>query len=213
MHAPPLGNPGTVISDIKKMECRPREYATDLNGLGNWPYQFGDVQNAIGPQRRRIQVAPKGFGSTVACAIVDHERLHICAIAKDGRLYHTFRENDGSWPYAFGDVLSAVGPTITPQLDPPLSAIPTPLSDVSCCAGKDAYLHVCVVDYHGDSDIRFGYANRLWHTIRYPSGEWQNFFNDVLIRVGLSDRSNPTKDFVPVMNCSAAWYEPPPEHI
>jgi len=36
VRAPPLGNPGTVISDIKKMECRPPDLSLRINRIQSY---------------------------------------------------------------------------------------------------------------------------------------------------------------------------------
>ena len=74
--------------------------------------------------------------SPIGCAVGEDSRLHICLIAKDGRLYHTYRESGGAWPNIFGDVRTAVGPRG--------NDLPSPLGDVSCTYNhSNGYLAVC----------------------------------------------------------------------
>jgi hypothetical protein len=72
---------------------------------GKWPFAFGDVQaqtRKIGPNT--------GIGriSSVTCAVNKQGDLHIGAIDLNGKLWHTIRQADGSWPFAFGDVQGAI---------------------------------------------------------------------------------------------------------
>jgi hypothetical protein len=79
---------------------------------GSWPFAFGDVQ----AETRKVGPNP-GIGPTpfVACATNTAGDLHVCAIDVNGGLWHTIRMADGSWPFAFGDVL-AVTKAATPAI-------------------------------------------------------------------------------------------------
>ena len=71
---------------------------------GDWyQYGFGDVQSETsknGPDVGRI--------IEVTCSANESGDLHICVLNSAGRLYHTIRSADGTWPDEFGDVLQAV---------------------------------------------------------------------------------------------------------
>jgi hypothetical protein len=73
---------------------------------GTWPFAFGDVQ----AQTRLVGPNP-GIGPTpyVACTTNGQGDLHVCAIDAQGGLWHTIRRADGSWPFAFRNVNTAVG--------------------------------------------------------------------------------------------------------
>lgn len=86
----------------------------------------------------------------VACAGVGGE-LHVCGVTADGGLWHTLRRADGSW-FPLGDVKGVVGD-------------PGPLQAVGLAAARSGDLHLCAVGNDG----------RLWHTLRYASGAWEQF--------------------------------------
>jgi hypothetical protein len=126
---------------------------------GTWPFAFGDVQaqtRKIGPNA--------GIGPTqyVACAVNPQGDLHLCAIDKNGGLWHTIRLADGSWPFAFGDVQAQ-----TRKVGPNPGIGPTPR--VACTVNGQGDLHVCAIDTNGG----------LWHTIRLANGNWPFAFGDV----------------------------------
>jgi hypothetical protein len=72
---------------------------------GSWPFAFVDVQAAT----RLIGHNP-GIGPTpsVACSVNSQGDLHVNAIDLNGVLWHTIRMANGSWPFAFEDVQSAI---------------------------------------------------------------------------------------------------------
>jgi hypothetical protein len=78
--------------------------------------------------------------------------LHLAGTTADGHLWHTIRYKDGSWQQ-FGDVEGPAGDRGV-------------IRDVAC-ASLDAEneLHVAAINTKG----------RLWHTIRYRDGSWQQF--------------------------------------
>jgi hypothetical protein len=90
--------------------------------------------------------------------------LHLAGTTADGHLWHTIRYKDGSWQQ-FGDVEGPAGDRGV-------------IRDVAC-ASLDAEneLHVAAINTKG----------RLWHTIRYRDGSWQQF-GDVEEQAG--DRGN-----------------------
>ena len=126
---------------------------------GSWPFAFGDVQ----AQTRLVGPNP-GIGPTprVACAVNAQGDLHVCAIDKNGGLWHTIRRADGSWPFAFGDVQAQ-----TRLVGPNPGIGPTP--EAACAVTGQGELHVCAIDQgHG-----------LWHTIRRVDGTWPFAFGSV----------------------------------
>jgi len=87
----------------------------------------------------------------------------VCAIEgawqAAGRLTHAIRDVQNNWT-AFDDVqaeTSKVGRNIGP------------IAQVACATTLRDDLHVCVIDKNG----------KLWHTIRWASGEWPEPFGDV----------------------------------
>src|SRR5215204_2928230 len=158
---------------------------------GSWQ-QFGDVEGPAGD---------RGALKDVACASLDNE-LHLCAVSDDGRLWHTIRYRDGSWQQ-FGDVegqagdrgkfvrvdatasdygLHVCGVTGDGHLWHTIryrdgswqqfGDVEGPAGDRGAirdvaCASLDAEneLHVAAINAQG----------RLWHTIRYRDGSWQQF--------------------------------------
>jgi hypothetical protein len=126
---------------------------------GTWPHAFGDVQHEtrkIGPNG--------GIGTTpnVACATNHNGDLHICAIDRNGGLWHTIRLANGTWPYAFGDVQHE-----TRKIGPNGGIGPTPI--VACAINQNGDLHICAIDRNGG----------LWHTLRLANGTWPYAFGDV----------------------------------
>ncbi len=90
----------------------------------------------------------------ISCAGIGGE-LHIVARFKDGRLWHTVRRSNGSWPAAW-DVLKSAS-----------STAPSAFSGVSCAATLQG---LQVVGLSG---------GRPWHTVRRPDGTWQASFGSV----------------------------------
>jgi hypothetical protein len=79
----------------------------------------------------------------------------VCGVTTDGKMWHTIRLANGSWPWPFGDVKSQTGD-------------PGPFTAVGC-AGIGGELHVCGVTSDG----------KMWHTIRHADGSWIRPFGDV----------------------------------
>ncbi|MEV0528693.1 S8 family serine peptidase [Streptomyces sp. NPDC050439] len=117
----------------------------------------GSWQNPFGD----IEGQTGDIGSVVkvACAGVGDE-LHVCAVNADGRLWHTIRRADGSW-FPFGDVEGQAGDI-------------GEATDIALAAGANGQVHLCVVNAEG----------RLWHTIRFADGSWQNPFGDIEAQTG-----------------------------
>jgi hypothetical protein len=120
---------------------------------GNWQRFWGDVQTQIpqGPVIRPI--------ARVACSGDPQGNLHVCAVDKDAKLWHTIRFTGGNWQPFWGDVQTQIpqGPDIRP------------LALVACGATGAQDLHVCAVDH----------AGKLWHTVRFAAGNWQPSWGDV----------------------------------
>jgi hypothetical protein len=100
------------------------------------------------------QTGDIGRVSKVAAAGIGPE-LHVCAVTADGRLWHTIRFANGSWQKPFGDIEAQTGEM-------------GDLAKISAAAAG-ADLHVCAINT----------AGRLWHTIRFANGSWQNPIGDV----------------------------------
>jgi|SRR5262245_5420195 len=88
--APPSGlvaPPGSYMLFIVDNRGRPCDYAKFVRVV----------------QRTRIGPTPR-----VACATNQGGDLHICAIDQADGLWHTIRLANGTWPFAFGDVQTAI---------------------------------------------------------------------------------------------------------
>jgi hypothetical protein len=131
---------------------------------GKWPFRFGDVQ-----QQTRLIGPNPGIGplKNVACAANNLGQLHVLVLDNAGKLWHTMRFADGTWPSAFGDVqaeTNVVGP------NPGIGAL-----SAIACANDGNQLHVCVIDIQ---------SHELWHTIRHANGSWPFRFGDVQAETG-----------------------------
>jgi hypothetical protein len=134
-------------------------YHTIRKADGTWPFPFGDVLAQTGPIGPNLRP-----GNHVAVATNAQGDLHVCMSDHDGSTFwHTIRKADGTWPYAFGDVLAQTGrPNVG---DDPIFA------DVAIATNALGDLHVCFPQ--GD----------LWHTIRKADGTWPFRFGDVNAQV------------------------------
>ena len=150
---------------------------------GSWPFAFGDVQ----AQTRLVGPNP-GIGPTpfATCAVAPSGDLHICALDRQSRLWHTLRRSDGSWPFAFGEVQAQ-----TRLVGPNSGVGPTPF--VACAAAPSGDLHICALDKQ----------NRLWHTLRRADGSWPFAFADVQAQVRLVG-PNQGIGATPFVACAAA---------
>jgi hypothetical protein len=71
---------------------------------GDWPFGWGDVQQAI-----RDQNYPHiGPTKAVACATAANGDVHVFAIDQLDGLWHTLRLANGDWPFGWGDVRAVV---------------------------------------------------------------------------------------------------------
>src|SRR5262249_43970968 len=73
-------------------------------------------------------------------------QLQLLPIDRSGRLWHTIREPDGSWPFGWGDVQQALAAG-----SPDIGAV----RSVACALGRKSELHLLATDQQGG----------LWHTI------------------------------------------------
>jgi hypothetical protein len=117
---------------------------------GNWPYPWGDVQQAIRDQGHP-DVGPTRL---VAAAAGPNGELHLFVLDQADGLWHTIREASGDWPYPWGDVQQAIRDHGHPDVGP--------TRFVSATADANGAVHVFVLDQ----------ANELWHTIRMADGDW-----------------------------------------
>ncbi|GER92121.1 hypothetical protein KDW_62830 [Dictyobacter vulcani] len=116
---------------------------------GSWAQAFGNVNN------QESNGSILRFTNT-DCAI-SGENLHVCAIDRNGTLWHTIRFADGSWARSFGNVNNQES-----------NGSALRFTDVGC-ATIDGNLHVTAV---AESGI-------LWHTIRFTDGSWAPAFGNV----------------------------------
>ncbi|GLV60067.1 hypothetical protein KDH_68900 [Dictyobacter sp. S3.2.2.5] len=116
---------------------------------GTWQPSFGNVNDQESNGRLL-------HFTDVDCATVG-ENLHVCAINRDGTIWHTIRFANGSWQSSFGNVndQESNGKTLR-------------FTSVGCAA-INGNLHVTATDEKGV----------LWHTIRFASGSWQSSFGNV----------------------------------
>ena len=102
--------------------------------------------------------------------------FHICIIANNGRLYHTFRSDTGEWLYPFGDVLERLQQHINLG---PNSAVGCSSERFVQNSNYYSKLHICMTDNDGN----------LFHTYRVTTdknglGEWPWEFGDVQNAIG-----------------------------
>lgn len=102
----------------------------------NWTFPFGEIPAQVG------KVAQ------VSCACNSSGDLHVIVIDSAGRLSHTIRLADGSWPYPFGQVATIPAGTIT---------------TASCATDSKGQLHVVAFDSS---------SSKLWRTTRDAGGGW-----------------------------------------
>jgi hypothetical protein len=117
---------------------------------GDWPYPWGDVQQAIRDQGN-LDVGPTRF---VAAAAAPNGDLHLLVLDQADGLWHTIRAANGDWPYPWGDVQQAIRDQGNPDVGP--------TKFVATTAAANGDLHVFVLDQ----------ADSLWHTIRLANGDW-----------------------------------------
>ena len=117
-------------------------YHTIRNANGRWQTQFGAIAGQVGSGAAKYAAVGSGFVGVAT---------HFVALGDDGQLYHTIRNEDGSWQTAFGALQGQVG------------GGPSGFRSVGC-AGTGASLQV----------VGVGADGHLYHTIRNPDGSWQN---------------------------------------
>jgi cell envelope opacity-associated protein A len=148
---------------------------------GSWPFAFGDVQS----QTRLVGPNP-GIGPLLrmACATNQQGDLHVLALDKRNKLWHTIRMADGTWPYAFGDVQSQ-----TNKVGPNMGI--GPVIHISCACNQQGDLQLLAISkFEG-----------LWHTIRMADGTWPFAFGDVQSQTRLIG-PNPGIGSIPFGACS-----------
>ena len=123
---------------------------TLLNASGTWQGFFGNVNGVNGNSDLQFsQVGGTGVGGT----------LHVCGVASDGGLYHTYRSANGGWQGFLGDVNSENTGASVPAF-----------TDVGCAGVQsNGLVHVCAVGTDGI----------LYHTYRNADGSWQGFYGNV----------------------------------
>lgn len=85
---------------------------------------------------------------------------HWLIVSNNGHaLHHTLRNDSGSWQGNWGDVLNAMNGA------PDAGAI----TSATFHTDLSGNLHVCVLTS----------LHHVWHTIRFPAGNWQGFWGDV----------------------------------
>ena len=122
---------------------------TLLSATGTWLGAINSVNVVNGNSDLQFsEVAGTGVGGT----------LHVCGVASDGTLYHTYRNADGSWQGFYGNVNSENTGASVPVF-----------TDVSCAGVQsNGLVHVCAVGTDGN----------IYHTFRYSDG-WQGFYGNV----------------------------------
>jgi len=124
---------------------------------GAWS-AFGDVEGQTGDRGSFIDVGiterPVNFPEN-ASQICE---LHMCAVASDGHLWHTIRQENGAWS-SFGDVEGQAGDRGN-------------FVNIACSNVDDPNLASEWFPIHAAGTTTDG---RLWHTIRWTNGTWQPF--------------------------------------
>jgi hypothetical protein len=87
---------------------------------------------------------------SIACARAA-DNLHVLAIGENDKLWHTIRWEDGKWQQ-WGDVNGQTGYNGS-------------IDSAACAYLYESGFHVLVTDYDG----------KLWHAIRYDTGDWSAF--------------------------------------
>jgi hypothetical protein len=83
--------------------------------------------------------------------------LQLAGVGNDGKLWHTIRDDNGSWQTFFGAVAGQV------------SGGPASFTAVACGSDDGQVLQV----------VGVGDDGKLWHTLRNANGSWQTFFGAV----------------------------------
>jgi hypothetical protein len=113
---------------------------------GSWPYQFGNVGSLL------AEPYPSASYGAVGCATNTVGDLHVLAKTYQGRLWHTIRLADGSWPYPFGNVDEVTSSNIGENY-----------GAFACATNAAGDLHVITTGFP---------QGRIRHTIRLANGSW-----------------------------------------
>jgi hypothetical protein len=114
-------------------------------------HSSGQWQNYFGLVESEVSGGPPGFAA-VGCAGTG-DALQVVGVGTDAQLYHTSRKADGTWQNYFGAIASEV------------SGGPGEFVEVAC-GGVGGDMHVMAT----------GFDQKLYHTIRDASGDWQSTF-------------------------------------
>jgi hypothetical protein len=144
------------------------------NADGSWQADFGQVEGVVSGGPARF--------AAVGCAGAAGV-LQVVGVGSDGKLWHTLRNNNGSWQADFGGVEGVV------------SGGPASFTAVACGSDDGQVLQVVGVGSDGN----------LWHTLRNADGSWQTLFGGV---EGVVSRGPAT--FVGIGAAGAADHEPEP---
>ena len=124
---------------------------------GQWPFAWGDVQAQI-----RAHGHPDvGTTRFVAATTNAGGDPHVLGLDEHDGLWHTIRQANGQWPFAWGDVQAQIRAHGHPDVGT------TRFVAATTNAGGDP--HVLVLDEH----------DGLWHTIRQANGQWPDPWGDV----------------------------------
>ena len=120
---------------------------TIRNDNGTWTPNFGSIAT-------QSKGGPPSF-SAVACGSDNPDWLQVVGLGSDGKLWHTIRNDNGTWTPNFGSIAtqSKGGP-------PSFSAVG--------CAGSS-----------GLQVVGLGSDGKLWHTIRNDNGTWTPNFGSI----------------------------------
>lgn len=151
-----------------------RLYHTIRHRDGSWQSVFGAVDY-------ECKGGPQGGFLSVSSATGAVRTFHVAGIGADHQLWHTQRNGDGHWSSNFGCVNDQ-------SHGAPAGGFVTAGS-----GGWGDQFHVVAADQQG----------RLWHTIRYGNGSWQQHFGLVPV-VG----AGPRKGFTSVACADGAdnWH-------
>jgi hypothetical protein len=114
---------------------------------GPWQSSFGSIAT-------QSSGGPPSF-SAVACGSDNPDWLQVVGLGSDGKLWHTIRDQYGTWSPSFGSIATQS------------KGGPSSFSAVGCAGAG------------GLQVVGLGIGGYLWHTIRYDNGTWEPNFGSI----------------------------------
>ena len=143
---------------------------------GGWSDAFRDVQAQLPVQHTSTGIGLSlgiGLISIVACATNSGDDLHVLALDRNQKLWHTIRQANSTWADPFGDVQAQTSRHLT-NIIGGLSPNIGKIANVASATNPGGDLHVLALDVNW----------KLWHTIRLNNGAWPYAFGDVQAQTG-----------------------------